>query len=62
MVLFGKNSGLHRTLIEQNQCAYYFTKLESSSDVDFLTHAYPPEDVHDLLRNDAIGLFFVLRE
>jgi hypothetical protein len=44
-----------------NQCANFFSKLGALSDADLLTYASPPEDVHDLLRNDAMGTFF-LRE
>jgi hypothetical protein len=43
------------------QCTIFFAKLEASSDADFLTYASPPEGVRDLLRNDAMGTFF-LRE
>ncbi|MCI43665.1 hypothetical protein A2U01_0064903, partial [Trifolium medium] len=39
----------------------FFAKLGASSDADFLTHASLPEGVCDLLRNDAMGTFF-LRE
>jgi hypothetical protein len=55
------NVSLHHTLREGNQCADFFAKLGASSDADFLTHASPPEGVRDLLRNDAMGTFF-LRE
>ncbi|MCI64955.1 hypothetical protein A2U01_0086213, partial [Trifolium medium] len=37
----------------------FFAKLGVSSDVDFVTHTSPPEGVHDLLRNDAMGTFFL---
>ncbi|KAK2445291.1 hypothetical protein QL285_016239 [Trifolium repens] len=53
------NASLHHTLREGNQCADFFAKLRASSDADFLTHASPPEGVHDLLRNDALGPFFI---
>jgi hypothetical protein len=55
------NASLHHTLREGNQCADFFAKLGASSDADFLTRASPPEGVRDLLRNDAMGTFF-LRE
>jgi hypothetical protein len=55
------NASLHHTLREENQCADFFAKLEASSDADFLTHALSPEGVRDLLKNDAMGTFF-LRE
>ncbi|KAK2370257.1 hypothetical protein QL285_083322 [Trifolium repens] len=55
------NASLHHTLREKNQCADFFAKLEASSDTDFLTHALSPEGVRDLLKNDAMGTFF-LRE
>jgi ribonuclease HI len=53
------NVSLYHTLREGNQCADFFAKLGSSSDADFLTHASPPEGVRDLLRNDAMGTFFI---
>jgi hypothetical protein len=53
------NVSLHHTLREGNQCADFFAKLGATSDVDFLTHASPPEGVRDLLRNDAMGTFFL---
>jgi hypothetical protein len=53
------NVSLHHTLREGNQCADFFAKLGASSDTDFLTDASPPEDVRDLLRNDAMGTFFL---
>ncbi|MCI50277.1 glucan 13-beta-glucosidase, partial [Trifolium medium] len=49
---------LYHTLREGNQCADFFAKLGATSDVDFLTHASPPEDIRDLLRNDALGTLF----
>jgi hypothetical protein len=55
------NVSLHHTLREGNQCADFFAKLGASSDADFLIHTSPPEAVRDLLRNDAMGTFF-LRE
>ncbi|MCI59492.1 hypothetical protein A2U01_0080747, partial [Trifolium medium] len=39
----------------------FFAKLGASSDADFSTHASALEGVHDLLRNEAMGTFF-LRE
>jgi hypothetical protein len=53
------NASLHHTLIERNQCADFFDKLGASSDADFLTHSSPLEGVRDLLRNDALGTFFI---
>jgi hypothetical protein len=55
------NVSLHHTLREWNKCADLFAKLGASSDVDLLTHTSTPEGVRDLLRNDAMGTFF-LRE
>jgi hypothetical protein len=55
------NVSLHRTLRDENQCADFFAKLETSSDANFLTHVSPPEGVRDLLMNDATKTFF-LRE
>jgi hypothetical protein len=55
------NVSLHHTLREVNQCADFFAKLGVISEVDFLSHASPPEGVRDLLRNDAMRTFF-LRE
>jgi hypothetical protein len=53
------NVSLYHTLRDKNQCAYFFAKLGASSDADFLTYAYPPKGIHDLLRNDAMGTFFI---
>ncbi|MCI01506.1 ribonuclease H protein, partial [Trifolium medium] len=55
------NVSLYHTLREGNQCADFFAKLGVSLDADFSTHASPPESVRDLLRNNAMGTFF-LRE
>jgi hypothetical protein len=55
------NVSLYHTLREGNQCANFFDKLVTSSDASFLTHVSPPKGVRDLLRNDAMGTFF-LRE
>jgi hypothetical protein len=55
------NVSLYHTLREGNQCANFFDKLGTSSDASFLTHVSPPKGVRDLLRNDAMGTFF-LRE
>ncbi|MCH94411.1 S-like ribonuclease [Trifolium medium] len=53
------NVSLYHTLREGNQCADFFAKLGASSDADFSTHAFPPEGVRDLLRNDAMRTFFL---
>jgi ribonuclease HI len=55
------NVSLYHTLREGNQCANFFAKLGASSDADFLIHVSPPEGVRNLLKNDAMGTFF-LRE
>jgi hypothetical protein len=54
------NIFLYHALRKRNQYADFFAKLGASSDVDFLTHASPPEAVRDLLRNDAMRTFFIL--
>jgi hypothetical protein len=43
------------------QCADFFAKFGAFSDVSFMTHVSPLEDVRDLLKNDAMKTFF-LRE
>ncbi|CAJ2628075.1 N-hydroxycinnamoyl/benzoyltransferase [Trifolium pratense] len=53
------NVSLYHTLREDNQCADFFAKLGASSDADYLIHASPPDGVRDLLRNDAMGTFFL---
>ncbi|MCI14143.1 S-like ribonuclease [Trifolium medium] len=53
------NVSLYHTLRERNQCADFFAKLGASSDADFLTHASPPKDIRDLLKNDAMGTLFL---
>jgi hypothetical protein len=58
-LLFQTNVSLSHTLREWNQYADFFTKLGVSSDVDFLTHFSLPEDVHDLLINDAMETFYI---
>jgi hypothetical protein len=44
---------------EWTQYADFFAKLGTSSDVGFLTHVSLSEDVHDLLKNDAMGTLFL---
>jgi hypothetical protein len=46
---------------EENQYVDFFAKLGASSDVGLLTHVSSPEGIHELLKNDAFGTFF-LRE
>jgi hypothetical protein len=53
------NVSLHHTFRERNQCANFFAKLGASSDVELLTQTFPPEGVHDLLRNYIVGTFFL---
>jgi hypothetical protein len=53
------NISLYHTLREENQYADFFVKLGASLDVGFLTHVSPPEGVHDLLKNDTFGTFFL---
>jgi ribonuclease HI len=53
------NISLYHTLRERNQCADFFAKLVASLDAGFLTHVSPPKGVRDLLKNDAMGTFFL---
>jgi hypothetical protein len=48
-------------LRKRDQCAGFFSKLGVCSDADLLTHVSPPKDVRDILKNDAMKIFF-LRE
>jgi hypothetical protein len=52
------NVSLIHTFREMNQYINFFAKLGVFSDTDFLTHAPPPKNIHNLLRNEAAGIFF----
>jgi hypothetical protein len=55
-----KHHWYNSPLIWGNQCADFLAKLGASSDVDFLTQVSQPENVNDLLKNDAMRIFFLL--
>jgi len=46
------------TLCEESQCADFMVKLGASSNIEFLLHASPPNDMLHLLKIDAVGTFF----
>ena len=46
------------TLREANQCADFMAKLGASSNIKFLLHASPPEDLFHLLKFGAVETFF----
>jgi len=46
------------TLLKGNQCADFITKLGSSSNIEFLLHASPPDDLLHLLKFDVVETFF----
>jgi len=58
-ILACHNFTIHHTLREGNYCADFMAKLEASSNGDYLLHSSPPHDLLDLLRNDAMGAFFL---
>ncbi|GAU40372.1 hypothetical protein TSUD_319840 [Trifolium subterraneum] len=58
-LIFQNNVSLCHTLREGNQCVDFFAKFGASLDADFSSHDSPPEGIHDLLRNDAIGTLFL---
>ncbi|XP_045809964.1 uncharacterized protein LOC123904334 [Trifolium pratense] len=60
-LIYQSNVSLCHTLREDNQCADFFAKLGASSNTDFISHDCPPEDVQDLLKNDALGTFIPKR-
>jgi len=41
-----------------NQCTDYLAKFGVSSNNDLLIHSTPPEELLDLLRNDALRTIF----
>jgi len=47
-----------RTLREGNQCADFMAKLGASSNIEFLLHASPRDDLLHLLKFDAAETFF----
>jgi hypothetical protein len=58
-LLFQTNVYLYYTSRERNQCADFFAKFGASSDGGLLTHVFYPKDVCDLLKNDAMKIFFL---
>jgi hypothetical protein len=58
-LLSQNNISLCHTLREGNQCVDFFAKLEASSDVDLSTHAFSPNCVRDLFKNDEMRIFFL---
>jgi hypothetical protein len=46
------------TLCEGNQCADFMAKFGASSNIEFLLHASPPDNLLHLLKIDAAGTFF----
>ena len=46
------------TLRDGNQCADFMVKLGTSSNIEFLLHASPPDDQRHLLKIDVVGTFF----
>jgi len=46
------------TLREGSQGADFMAKLGASSNIEFLLHASPPDDLLHLLKTDAAGTFF----
>jgi ribonuclease HI len=57
-IIASYNVSIQHTLREGNQCADYFAKLGATSDNRFLVHSSAPEDLRDMLRNDAMGVLF----
>jgi hypothetical protein len=57
-LILQSNVTISYTLKDDNQCADYLTKLGVSSNNDLLIYDAPPEDLLNLLRNDAICAFF----
>jgi hypothetical protein len=58
-LFFQTDVSIFHTLREENQCADFFAKPEASSDVGFLTHISPYKSVRNLLKNDAMNMFFL---
>jgi len=53
------NVTVSHTLREGNQYADDMTKLEASSDVEFLLHDFLPVGLDDLLRSNAVDTLFI---
>jgi hypothetical protein len=58
-LLSQNNISLCHTLREGNQCVNFFAKLGASSYVDLSTHAFSPNCVRDLFKNDEMRIFFL---
>lgn len=48
------------TFRKGNQCAHLLFKLKTLSDIDLLIHPSPPDDILNLLKNDANFLLQIL--
>ena len=48
----------YHTLSKGNQCVDYMTKLGASSNIKFLLHSSPPNDLMHLLKTDAAETLF----
>jgi len=52
------NVTICHTLREGNQCVDFMAKLEASSNIDFLLHGSPLDDLMHLFKIDAAETFF----
>nr|ABD28646.1 Ribonuclease H [Medicago truncatula] len=57
-LLSSHNFSIQHCLREGNQCADFMAKFGASSNNVCFIHPSPPQDLHVLLRNDAIGTCF----
>jgi len=57
-MLGSNNFSVHHTLKEGNQSADFLAMMGSVSDVGFVIHSAPPEDLLHLIQSDASGVFF----
>lgn len=58
-IIASNNFSIIHTLREGNHCADLLAKLGASSNIAYLEHLSPPQDLQDLLRNDAMGACFL---
>jgi len=52
------NYNVQHTLREGNHYADFMAKQGASSNIEFYAHPSPPHDLIDMLRNDAMGVYF----
>ena len=57
-ILATRNYTVQHTLRERNHCIDFIAKLGATSNIEFYAHSSPPHDLIDMLRNDAMRVYF----